>query len=59
MRISIIQNVISKIEKIKPETREVNLNADRKRMWFKDLKDVNDRIKIDSIPISMNFFNKV
>jgi len=36
----------------------VNLNADRKRMWFEDLKDINDGRMIDSLPISMNYFEK-
>ena len=36
----------------------MNLNADRKRMWFEDLKNINDGIMIDSMPISMNHFEK-
>jgi hypothetical protein len=36
--------------------RLVNLNADRKRMWFEDLKDINDEKMIDSLPILMNYF---
>ena len=37
-------------------TREFNLNADRKRLWFEELRDVNDRRMIESMPISMNYF---
>jgi len=37
----------------------VNLNADRKRMWFEDLRDVNDGKMIDSMPLSMNYCVKI
>jgi hypothetical protein len=33
-------------------------NADKKRMWFEDLKDINDGKMIDSLPISMIYFKK-
>ena len=33
----------------------MNLNADRKRIWFEDLRDVNDGKMINSMPISMSF----
>lgn len=36
--------------------REVNLNADQKRLWFEKIIDINDRKLIDSMPISMNYF---
>jgi len=36
----------------------VDLNADRKRLWFEKLTDVNDGIMIDSMPISLNFVDK-
>ena len=39
--------------------RLVNLNADRKRMWFEDLRNVSDRRMIDSMPILMNFFKNI
>ena len=55
---SIIQGKINEIGRIRRETREINLNADRKRMWFEDLKDINDGKMIDSLPISMNYFKK-
>ncbi len=58
LRSSILQNSISDIGKFKVIEREVNLNADRKRMWFKDLKNVNDKIMIDSMPISLNYIEK-
>ena len=38
----------------------MNLSADRKRMWFEELVDVNDGKMIDSMPISFNFMmNKI
>ena len=36
----------------------MNLNADRKRMWFEKLRDVNDGKMIDSLPLSLNFVKK-
>ena len=41
--------------KFKTVERLVNLNADRKRMWFEDLIDVNNGRMINSLPLSMNF----
>ncbi len=36
----------------------MNLNADRKRMWFEELRDVNDGKMIDSMSLSLNYFDK-
>jgi len=36
----------------------VDLNADRKRLWFEKLTDVNDGKIIDLMPISLNYFEK-
>jgi len=55
LRSSIRQDKIQEIGKIKSITREFNLNADRKRLWFDELRDVNDGRMIDSMPISMSF----
>ena len=55
LRTSILSDSIRDIGKFKTVQRLVNLNADRKRMWFEDLKNVNDGKVIDSMPISMNF----
>jgi len=38
--------------------REMNLNADRKRLWFQKLNDINDGIMIDSMPIPLPFIAK-
>lgn len=56
LRTAILNNSIGEIGKFNTVERLVNLNADRKRMWFEDLKDVNDGKMIDSLPISMNYF---
>ena len=48
LRSSIIQDIISDIGKIKPITREFNLNADKKRDWFSELRSLDDKTKCDS-----------
>jgi len=48
----------SEIGKFKTVERLVNLNADRKRLWFQELKNIEDEIMIDSMPISLNYFEK-
>jgi len=55
LRLSIIQDKISEIGKIKPYTREVDLNADRKRFWLGNLSEINHEYN-DSVPISLNHF---
>jgi len=32
--------------------------VESKKMWFEDLKNVNDEKMNDSLPISMNYFEK-
>ena len=49
LRTAILSNSIGDIGKFKIVERLVNLNADRKRMWFEDLSDVNDGMMIDSL----------
>jgi hypothetical protein len=58
LRSSIIQNRIGDIGKIKPQTREFNLNADRKRFWLVRIESMKDGIMNDSMPLSLNYFNK-
>jgi len=57
LRTSILSDSICDIGKFKTVERLVNLNADRKRMWFEELVDVNDGKMIDSMPISFNYLN--
>jgi hypothetical protein len=54
----IIRNLHSDIGKFSIEQKLVNLNADRKRMWFEDLKNINDGKMINSLPISLNYIKK-
>jgi len=53
LRSSILSNNISEIGKITEKTREVNLNADKKRMWFESLTGINHKMN-RSLPISLN-----
>ena len=57
LRTAILSDSVGDIGKFKTVERLVNLNADKKRMWFEDLRDVNDEKKIDSLPINMNWEN--
>ena len=57
LRSSILQNKISEIGKIKTITREINLNADRKRFFLQKLLKI-DKTKNDSVPLSLNFLEK-
>ena len=58
LRSSILQDSISEIGKIKEHTREVNLNADRKRLWLGKISNINTQEYNDSISLSLNFFDK-
>lgn len=58
LRSSIIQDDIKEIGKIKPNVREVNLNADRKRFWLSQVDSIDSRMMNESMPISMNHFMK-
>jgi len=58
LRTSILSDCISDIGKFKTIERRINLNADQKRIWFEEIKDVNDIVLIDSMPISLNYFKK-
>lgn len=58
LRSSIIQNHISEIGKIRQITREINLNADRKRLWLGRIESVEDKKCNHSLPISLTQFGK-
>ena len=58
LRTSIISDRISEIGKFNVIERLVDLNADKKRLWFEKLTDVNDGMMIDSMPISLNYIEK-
>ena len=56
LRTAILTDSVDQIGKFKTVERLVNLNADRKRLWFENLSDVNEQKIIDSFPISLNYF---
>lgn len=56
LRSSILSGTIADVGKFHTIERRVNLNADDKRMWFKELVDVNDGKRINSMPLSMNYY---
>jgi len=58
LRSSILQDRLSDIGRIKTFEKEVNLNADKKRFWLGEIKSIDSKIMNDSIPISMNYFEK-
>jgi len=58
LRTAILSDSINEIGKFKTVERLVNLNADKKRFWFKEIRNIEDKILIDSMPISMNYFDK-
>lgn len=58
LRSSILRGRIEDIGKIRPVTRLVDLDADRKRFWLGKLQSVSDKVCNDSTPISLNYFNK-
>ncbi|OLD41006.1 MAG: DNA polymerase [Thaumarchaeota archaeon 13_1_40CM_2_39_4] len=58
LRTSILQDQISEIGKIKMMTRQINLNADRKRFWLGRIESIDQKYHNDSMPISLNHFSK-
>ena len=59
LRSSIIQNKIQDIGKIRPIEREVNLNADRKRLWLGKISSIDNDSLNESVPLSLNYFSKL
>ena len=55
LRNSIITNDIANIGKFKVYEKQINLNADRKRMWMGQLDGINDKSN-GSVPLSFNHF---
>jgi uncharacterized protein YfeS len=58
LKVAIIQNKIKDIGKIKQKIKKLDLNADRKRQWFEEITDINERKMIDSVYISLSYFDK-
>ena len=55
LRNSIITNNLSNIGKFQIYEKQINLNADRKRMWMGELDGINDKSN-GSVPLSFNHF---
>ena len=50
-------NQNAEIGKITEKTREVNINADKKRLWLESLTGINHKMN-RSLPLSLNYFTK-
>jgi hypothetical protein len=57
LRSSILSGNLSDIGKFTEKTREVNLNADKKRFWLEFLTGINHKMN-QSLPLSLNHFSK-
>lgn len=55
LRNSIITNNLSNIGKFQVYEKQINLNADRKRMWMGELDGINEKSN-GSVPLSFNHF---
>jgi hypothetical protein len=55
LRTSIISDSISDIGKFKIFEKQINLNADKKRIWFEKLRSIQEKKMIDSMSISLNY----
>lgn len=58
LRSSIIQNRLQDVGLIRDAIREIDLNADRKRLWLGNIESIGDRICNKSTPISLNYFSR-
>ncbi|QMU54803.1 MAG: DNA polymerase [Nitrosopumilus sp.] len=47
----ILYNKLSDVGKIEPYSKKINLNSDKKRNWFSELKSLNDKLNCDSATI--------
>ena len=56
LKTAINENRISDIGKFSLKVREINLNADRKRLWLGKIESIDSKIMNESVPISMNYF---
>ena len=54
--IDIAWDVKSGKERLEEIERELNLNADKKRVWLNNLSSIEDHVINVSVPISMNYF---
>ena len=59
LRRSILSDCVCDIGKFKTIERRVNLNADQKRLWFENIKNINIIKQINSLPLSLNYVLKI
>ena len=55
LRSSILSDSVSDIGKFTTFERQVNLNADKKRLWFEKLRSIQEKRMINSMPINLNY----
>jgi hypothetical protein len=58
LRSSILQDSVNEVGKFSEIERELNLNADKKRLWFERIENIDSKTMNDSMPISMNYFQE-
>ena len=51
--------VNTEIGKIKEVVKQFNLNGDRKRLWLGKIESIDSKVMNESMPISLNHFNKI
>ncbi len=56
LRQCILENRIQDIGKIDTFERELDLNADHKRLWLGDIESMNTKNQYYSMPILLNYF---
>lgn len=58
LKSAILQNLHENIGKFSEHEREFNLNADKKRLWLRTLKNLTEKTKNRSYPLSPQIFPK-
>ena len=56
---NLLKGTFDNIRKFSKVIKDLDLNTDKKRMWFEDLKSIHDGKMTDSLPLPFNFFKKV
>ena len=59
IRTSILQNIPEEIGKFSQIEREMNLNADRKRLWIDRLESVDNTQSNVSVPLCLDIIPKM
>ena len=47
----ILFNRLKEVGQIKPYEKKINLNSDKKRLWFDEITSLNEKKCCDSVPI--------